>query len=389
MDNRAKTKLKILYIITRSDWGGAQRYVYDLATRLSRDEFDVAVAAGGSGPLGAKLAAAGIRLISIPALERNISILKEFASFASLLRIMFRERPNVVHLSSSKAGGLGALAARLASLLNGHRAMVIFTIHGWPFHENRPFWQRGLMFLASWLPARVSDVVVLINSADHRRAETFLPRRKLVLVRHGIKPPEFLEREEARAYIAAKSGRPLQPGALLVGTIAALTPNKGIRHLIDAANQVKVKVKSLKFKVIAIGDGEEKKRLQARIAELGLEDTVHLLGFVPDASRYLRGLDLFVLPSLKEGLPYALMEAMAAGLPAVGTSVGGIPDLIEDGVTGRLVPPKNPEAVAEAVAELLLNPSLRRMMGEDAKRAIERRFRIEPMLERTFALYRA
>ena len=380
---------KILYAITKSAWGGAQRYVYDLSTRLPRDEFDAAVAFGGKGPLGVKLAAAGIRVIPIPSLERDIGVLREAASFFSLLRVMLREKPDIVHLSSSKAGGIGAVAARMASLVTRHRSLVVFTVHGWAFHEPRPAWQRMLIMAASWLSTRFQDAVILITALDRRAAERFVPQKKLISIAHGIPPIPFLSRIEARAALADLTGIPLPEDVFLVGTIAELTPNKGIRHLIEAVNQVKLKVKSIKFKVIAIGDGEEKKRLQARIAKLGLEDTVRFIGFIPDAGRYLTGLDLFVLPSLKEGLPYALMEAMAAGLPVAATNVGGIPDLIADGVNGRLVPPQNPEALGRAMAELFQNRALGRELGGRARETISRSFGIARMLERTIAVYQS
>ena len=116
---------------------------------------------------------------------------------------------------------------------------------------------------------------------------------------------------------------------------------------------------------------------------------MRFIGFIPDAGRYLTGLDLFVLPSLKEGLPYALMEAMAAGLPVAATNVGGIPDLIADGVNGRLVPPQNPEALGRAMAELFQNRALGRELGGRARETISRSFGIARMLERTIAVYRS
>ncbi len=124
---------KILLVVTKGNWGGAQRYVYDLATELPVDQFEPVVVAGAGHALPTRLAAAGIRTIALPKLERDINWRQEAATLAALVKIFWRERPSVVHLNSSKIGGLGALAARLALV-----PRIIFTAHGWPFHEARP-----------------------------------------------------------------------------------------------------------------------------------------------------------------------------------------------------------------------------------------------------------
>lgn len=377
---------KILYVITKSAWGGAQRYVYDLAARLEPDDFDIAVVCGGVGPLAKKLEIAGIRTVSLPGLERDIKPGQELIVLFELVRLLGRERPDIIHLSSSKAGGLGALAALLHKLLTfNFKLLTIFTAHGWPFREERPAWQRILIFLSSWLSTVLTDRVIVIDAADYRDARRFVPESKLVLIPHGIAPPDFILPAEARALLVAKIGS--AEGATLIGTVAELTKNKGLTHLIDAINQVKLKVKSQKLKVIVMGEGEERKGLERRISELGLADTVSLVGFVPDAGRYLKGLDLFVLPSVKEGLPYAIMEAMAAGLPVIATAVGGVPDLIRRGETGLLVPPRDPAALARAIADLALNPATRRALAFAARARARERFRIEPMVEHTRAVY--
>lgn len=135
------------------------------------------------------------------------------------------------------------------------------------------------------------------------------------------------------------------------------------------------------------GDGEDRENLLEHIRSRGLTDTVLLLGFVPGAARYLKALDLFVLPSVKEGLPYTVMEAMAAGVPIVATRVGGIPDLIDTQRSGLLVPPKNPQALAEAIAAIITHPDRARTMAGAAQRNIEEHFRMGAMLERTIGLY--
>lgn len=380
---------KILYIITKSVWGGAQRYVFDLATRLPADRFDIAVACGGNGPFAQKLQERGIRTIPVAELERDVGFGKEIRAFWSLFRICRREQPDIIHLSSSKAGGIGAAAARLSSCFAHHSPLVVFTVHGWPFNEDRPWWQRIAIFLASWCSVLLHDRVIIITTADYRTARKFIPERKLALIFHGIASIPFLPRSDARAFFSERMHANLAADALLVGANAELTRNKGLGYLIAAAAEMKSKIHNLEFRILVIGEGEERQRLQEKIHRLGLEDTIFLIGFVPDARRYLRALDLFVLPSVKEGLPYALMEAAAAGLPIAATRVGGIPDIIHHGETGLVVAPKDPAALAEAMSRLLNERMFATRLGSHARDKAFKSFRIDAMIANTISLYGA
>lgn len=381
--------MKILYIATKSNWGGAQRYIYDLATAMRASGFDTSVAAGGEGPLLTALANAGIRTIPIAGLTRDIGVFRELGALGRITGIIRRERPDVLHLSSSKAGGIGAAAAWMSALGRGRRPFIVFTVHGWAFSENRPRWQRGLIALASWLTAALADRVVIISTADYRSARRFISEEKLAFIPHGIRPPAFLPRAEARRFIAERTGLGNLEGTRLIGTIAELTRNKGIRYLLQALSLAPGTDDRTKFRAVIIGEGEEREVLKCITGEQGLSDVVTFIGSVPEAARYLPAFDLFVLPSVKEGLPYSIMEAMAAGLPIVGTAVGGIPDLVEDGVSGRLVPPANPQALARAIGELLGDTGRARAFGLAAHERFRSSFPFDRMIERTRALYRA
>ena len=380
---------KILYIITKSAWGGAQGYVYDLAAHLPAGRFDIVAACGGTGPLTDRLAAAGIRAVPILPLGRDIRIGRELAALCQLIGLIRRERPDIIHLSSPKAGGLGAAAARIASLLTGHWPLVIYTVHGWPFFEDRPRWQRAMIFLSSWLSSVLQNRIVIIDTPDYRAARRFVPERKLALIFHGIGPVDFLPRPAARAFFGERIGTAIAPGTPLIGASAELTRNKGLTYLVAAARLLRARRPELNFKILIMGDGEERAKLAGQIGAAGLSGHVYLLGFMPDARRCLKGLDLFVLPSVKEGLPYAIMEAMAAALPIVASRVGGMPDLIRDGEDGLLVTPKDPAALTEAIGRLLGERALAIRLGSQARRTVQQSFSLEGMIARTAALYGA
>ena len=380
-------KKKILYVITKSVWGGAQRYIFDLATNLPKDEFEIVVAAGGSGPLFEKLQKAGIHTVTIPGLQRDINIWKELFSIWHLFKIFLEEKPDIIHLNSTKVGSLGAVTSKFSSLVVGHKSLVIFTVHGWGFKEDRPVWQKALIFFFSWLSSLFQDKIILINTPDYRTAQRFIPKRKLTLIHNGIGPINFFPREEARTFFTKKVGRPIASDTILIGTNAELTQNKGLSYLIDALSRRNLYSNYGGFASIVIGNGENRSELQAQIAKLGLRDKIFLLGFLPDAARYLKGFDLFVLPSLKEGLPYTIIEAMSAGLPIVASRVGGTPDLVTDGKNGLLVEIKNSIALADALEKLVKNPVEITRMGEESLKIAKNRFQLQDMIEKTSALY--
>jgi glycosyltransferase involved in cell wall biosynthesis len=380
-------KKKIIFVITKSVWGGAQKCVYDLAANLPTDRFDLAVAAGGDGPLFEKLTGAGIRTISIPKLDRNIHIGKEIRSFAALLNLFQKEQPDIIHLNSSKVGGLGALAGRIASLRIRKHIAVIFTVHGWGFFEDRSFISRAAIFLTSWVSVLFQDKIILINSRDHTVAQKIIPKRKLALIPNGLAYRDYMSAQRARAFFAEKIGKQFSPDTLLIGTIAELTSNKGLEYLIDAAVMLRPHLIDRKFRIVVIGEGEERSHLERKIRDLRAQDIISLLGFVPDAAQYLRGMDIFVLPSRKEGLPYVVMEAMAAGVPVIASNTGGIPDLITNNETGILVPPKDAQALAQEIEHLAKNKENRIALSMRAASTVETKFSLHAMLEKTEEVY--
>lgn len=381
------TRKKVLYVITKSNWGGAQRYVYDLATRLPTEQFEIAVVCGGRGLLVDRLEKVGVRVISPPALSRDIKIARDITAFWQLVRLFVNEQPDIIHLSSSKAGGLGAVAARIASLATGHRVLVTFTAHGWALREERPWWQRLAIIAASWCAALFQDRIIVLSNTDYRTAELLASSRKLIRIAHGIEKPRFLPRGEARDFFAKKLSQRFYRNEPLIGVIAELTRNKGLNYLIDAISRAMPKIKSSKFKVIIMGDGEDRPKLQREIDARGMDELVYLAGFIPDAAHYLRGFDLVVLPSVKEGLPYALLEAMHAGVPIIASRVGGIPDLIKDKESGLLVPPRRPESLAQAIAFLMEDSRRGVLLAHAAEKRVTREHGIEAMIQKTIAVY--
>jgi len=300
---------KILFVITKANWGGAQKYVFDLATNLPKDQFNVSVAYGQPGLLAQKLAESHIQTHVLMSMQRDVAFGADVRACVELYRLFKKIGPNVVHLNSSKAGGVGALAARLAGV-----PTIVFTTHGWPFRERRNVLMRAALWLASWLTALLATRVICVSDYDLRQARAMpLAGRKAVRIYNGIAPMQFGSGDVIR--------RAFPAGVFITGTIGELTHNKNHIALINKARADRA------MHVAIVGEGELRDFLQNKINGYGLQDRVKLLGHVP-ASEALKGFDRFALPSLKEGLPYVLLEAKMAGLSIDAKPVGGVPEIL-------------------------------------------------------------
>lgn len=365
-------KINVLYLVTKATAGGAQKYIYDLASNLPKDRFDIIVAYGERGKLAKDLALAGIKLHEIRALGRDIALLSDMHSFLAILRMLRELRPDILHLNSSKAAGLGVLAARIAGIRT-----IVFTVHGWPFKEGRSPFVRILIYIASWLTAILSDQIIVISSIDLRLArKMWFIRKKVYFIPLGIEPfsiqtPDDGYRTMFGQLEPAKIGGP----TLRLASIGELTANKGFRYAIEAMSLLRERAIDAVY-VIA-GDGEERDALLARAEKCGIGDRVFFPGFIPQAARNLSGFDLFILPSVKEGTPYVLLEAVRAGIHIVATNV--VDDEFAAAVPSmKLVKARDPQALADAIASLSHSPRAK---------SDQRLFSLSEMVQKTTALY--
>jgi len=380
---------KILYIITKSNFGGAQRYVYDLAASLPRDSYDVAVAFGGTGLSGAstgsletKLVEAGIRTIRVRHFMRDMSFVEDARAFFELLSLIRAEKPDVLHVTSSKAGALGALAGRLLRV-----PVIVFTSHGLAFDESwRPKWQRALIWLGTWWTMLLATASIQISRDTYERARRmpFL-KKKVHLVYNGIDAPQLLSRTEAREVLDAACGNDSTSAeGMRVGTIAELHPNKNLGTLIRAFADIAPRHPEASLWLM--GEGEERGNLEHLAREEGVRERVHFTGYLEGAARVLPALDIFVLPSRKEGLPYVLLEAGLAGCAVIASAISGNDDIVENGISGSLIEGE-PGPLAKTLTALLTTESLRKSYGAALRERVEKLFSIEHMREETCALY--
>lgn len=375
---KADRKKKIIYLITKSSWGGATRYVFDLATSLPKDDFEVMVLSGGEGILNDKLKGADIKTVSIKNLSRDISLVDEFKVFFNLLKVFKEEKPDIVHLNSSKAGGLGSLAAKIAGV-----PKIIFTAHGWAFNEGRPIWQKILIKIFVWVTLIFQDNIICVSEQTKNDIKNFpFVYKKSQVIYNGISDFGLLEKNEARDVLNNISIIDLPRDAVWLGALSELHKNKGLEYAIKAVSLLE----DSPVVFVIMGSGELRSSLEEMIKKERLEQKVVLLGFVLDAKRYLKAFDIFLLPSLTEAFPYSVIEAGFAGLPVVASSVGGVSNIISEDC-GVLVKPRDYKAIKIELENLARDKGKRERLGANLKQKIEKKFSFKEMVSQTSRLY--
>jgi glycosyltransferase involved in cell wall biosynthesis len=273
-------------------------------------------------------------------------------------------------------GLLGGLSGRLCGV-----PKIIFTAHGLASNEDRAFLSRKFFLFLHWLTIALSHTTIAVS----RKTKSDLDKlpfisQKIFVVYNGIEKINFEPKFAAQKYICdlAKT----EPSPLMIGTISELHRNKGLDFLISACKSLPDGVS-----VYILGDGEEKEKLSGMVEELGLQKKIHMLGRVEDASKYLKVFDIFTLTSRTEALPYAVLEAGAAGCAVLASRVGGIPEIVENGESGILVTPGDIPEIERALNFLIQKKEKRQGFGEHLREIVEREFSASEMVSRTEKFY--
>jgi glycosyltransferase involved in cell wall biosynthesis len=376
---REKTrKRRVLHLITSFEVGGTERQAVELLKRIDRRRFDLRLAALRlEGPLYREVAAIFPRAPQFPLTSfYNANAAKQ------LMRLrgwMIREQVEILHAHDFYAGLLGAAAGRLAGVRviasQRHMRLSDRRAHEWGTRFTHRLAHR-----------------VLVNSKairDHLLTGGRLAPEKIAVIHNGLS--EAVERAaldgDGRAKHRAALLRELNldESVKLIGLVARLQPIKGHRYFIEAASRIAAVEPKAHF--LLVGDGALRREIEEQAARLGAGDRVHLLGARNDAALIAAGFDVAVLASLHEGLPNAVMEAMAAGAPVVATAVGGTTELIIDGSTGFLAPPADAGALARRILDALRNPEWSARMAAHGRRLVLSQFNMRRMVESVERLY--
>lgn len=385
-------KTRVIHVITRFDKGGSAENTFLTAAGLDREAYEVLLVMGPSGESGmgplerasveenlSRLRARGVKILTLASLVRRVSPVKDLAALAALWRLFRRERPAIVHTHTSKAGILGRWAAWLAGV-----PVVVHTPHGHVFWGYFGPAKTRAFILLERLTALVTDRLVMLTDQerlDHLRFRV-APEDKFSTVHSGVDLGRFMD--PAGGWDGMRRSLGIPDGAFVVGAAGRLTAVKGHRHLLDAARTVVDRHPQTVF--VFLGAGELLGELQRQAATLGIEANVRFAGWRPDVGLAMSAFDLFAFPSINEGMGKALVEAMALEKPVVASRIGGIADLVNDGVNGFLVPPSDPEALADRILFLMDNPETARRMAAKATEAATA-FGSDAMVRKIESLY--
>jgi glycosyltransferase involved in cell wall biosynthesis len=384
--------VKILRVIARLNVGGPARHVVLLDRGLRARGHDTRLVHGSLAPSEASLehlaVEAGLPTTHIVELGRRISPMSDLRAFAQLLRLVFREAPDVIHTHTAKAGTLGRLAAGLFNITRPRRrrCLVVHTFHG---HVLTGYFRPATnvaVRLAERTLARITDRVVTISPSQRDDIVTrfrIAAAARTVVVPLGLDLAQ-LARLDARAPDLRRQFDIPGP-ALVVGYVGRFVAIKDLATLVRAF--ARVAGERPDAMLLLVGDGPLRSEVEALVAALALQAQVRFAGWIEDLAPLYATIDICALSSLNEGTPVALIEAMAAATAVVATRVGGVADVVEHERTGLLVPPSNPDALADAVLRLAADPAERSRMGTAGRQAVVERFSPERLVADIDTLY--
>ena len=370
VNESARRRPRVLHLITSFEIGGTERQAVELLKRLDEKRYDVRLAVlRNEGPFYIQIEA---RFPDVPEFPLtsfyDVNAVKQLAG---LRRLMRQEKIDILHAHDFYSSFIGGAAARLSGVRviasQRHLKLSDRRVHKWGTRMIHRLANRIL----------VNSEAIREHIIDHEGAQP----GKIVVIRNGVSP--VISNTNARRELGRDLG--LDTNAAIVGIVARLQEVKGHRFFIEAAAEVLRSRSGAHF--VLVGDGPLRTEIEQQAAELGITDHVRLLGDRSDVSRLIAGFDLLVLASLHEGLPNAVMEAMAAGVPVVATSVGGTKELIADGETGYLAPPADSSALAERILFALGDEEHREGIVSTARRRITSAFGIERMVDSVETLY--
>lgn len=322
----------------------------------------------------------GVEPFLVPELGREVRPVNDLVALFKLVRLFRQQRPAIVHTHTAKAGTLGRIAARMVGV-----PIVIHTFHG---HIFNGYFSPAVTRLFLTIERRLARMSTKIVTVSEGQREELLGQgigapEQVIAIPLGLELDGLLASEQRRGELRQQLGVPSETP--LIGIVARLVPIKDIDTFLEAASDVRRSWPDVRF--LIVGDGELRLSLTQQARALGLERCAHFLGWERDLAPIYADLDLVALSSLNEGTPVSLIEAMAAGLPVVATRVGGVPDLVEHGKTGLLVPPKDPKALSMAMRTLLDDATRRREMGRLGREAVYPKHSDGALLNRIDQLY--
>ncbi|SDJ57014.1 Glycosyltransferase involved in cell wall bisynthesis [Pedobacter sp. ok626] len=364
-------KIKILQAIRQGKVGGGETHVMDLVNELNKEEFESVILSFTDGPMVERLRADGFKVYVVQT-EKPFN----YKVWKLVKKIVEQEKINLIHAHGTRANSNTFSTAKSLDI------PLIYTVHGWSFHPDQSLIVKIIRTLSERFLVKKADQTICVSESNLKEGLSRFPMANATVILNGINQQKF---NPDQRFKDVKEELNIAADAILVGYIARITAQKEPLNFLRAIAQVPV---HLNVKFMIVGDGELKAEMLELACSLNLNDRVVFQDFRSDIPEVLNALDIFCLPSLWEGLPIALLEAMAMRKAIVATEIDGIKDLIKAGENGLLIPISCPDKIAEAIILLIEDPELRRRLGEQAGLTIRDKFNVERMTRSVEEVYR-
>lgn len=373
--------VRILHIIRPAE-GGMRGHLLALAEGLKKSGYDIEVACPGDTALAREIQAQGLAVHYIN-LVGPLNPVIDCQCMIQLHKIMRQGEYDIIHFHGAKAGLVGRIAA-----ISARCPRTVLTVHNFIIYDEVPLVKKILFKYGEMLMSRVTSRFITVSEAlkadliDNYqiKAEYITP------VYNGIDTEKYSQRWDNAGL---KSEWGIDPAKYVIGTVARMAPQKGLQYLLEAVALIKKIDPRRAGEIVCVvaGDGPLQAELAKQATELGIGNEVIFPGFIHNVPGFLACLDTFAIPSVAEGLSITTIEAMAAGLPVVASRVGGLPELVVEGVTGYLVEPRSSTALAQAILQIVGEPKKARFMGENGRALACRSFSTESMISNTCKVY--
>jgi glycosyltransferase involved in cell wall biosynthesis len=330
---------------------------------------DVSIATGGNGELITRLNAKSIPVFGLSHLVRDVRIMAEIKAFLEIYRLIRETKPDILHLNSTKAAGIGSFCGRILGV-----KCIVVTLHGAPFREDRHWVQQRLIYFFTWITCLFAHKIITVSRQDeHDIVSMMFLKKRVTTIYPGLLYKDLPERTTPKTRTTH------------IVTIAELHRNKGLMYALHAIENLRNEGLDIMYSIY--GEGEDRKKLEEFIYKKHLDDIVILHGHVTGVADNLRDFDVFLLPSVKEGLPYVLLEAGKAMLPVVTTTTGGIPEIVRHEETGLLVQPKDVRLLTKELRRVIVDRKFAKKLGQALHAHVVQNFSNTKMIVETAKVY--
>jgi len=362
-------KINVLQLVEGLSWGGAEGKLLELINHMDPNRFNTILCSLGLGDnIKEKVEESGVNFLTLPRKTRL-----DFNSLFKLVKLIKNKRIDIVMTTLFYADVIGAVAGKLAG---------VKAIFSWET-VSAPEWLIKRRLWPYRFTIRYCDRIISVSQATAKFLveKRGVPENKVVVIPYGVNDKEYVMGSGK----AVRKSLGLNVDDFIIGTVGRLHPQKGHKYLFEAAKILVQQYPQVRF--LLVGDGEIKQELEDLVKNMNLQSNVLFLGYCTNVKDLLKAFDIFTLPSLYEGLPNAVLEAMAVGKPVVASAVDGILEAVVNGVTGLLVSPGNPEELKDAFIKLINNRELAKQMGENGRKRVENVFLLDKQVEAFQNLY--